>query len=93
MILDILNLVAGTITFALAKAFGVINFAIPDNVETSITYFIGFLGYANGIFPVDTLLQALGTLFLFEFAWYSLKLILFVFALTPWFGKKSSPRL
>ena len=88
MIVDILLFIIGSFVSLVASAFGLVSFVIPDQVEEAVAYFIGFLDYASGIANIPVLLEAIGTLFGFFAFWYGIKLVLFIFALIPWFGKQ-----
>jgi len=56
--------------------FSAINFLIPDAITNSIEYFIAYLGYLTGVFPIDQLLLAMTFLITLTIAVYTAKLTL-----------------
>lgn len=99
MITDVILFVVGLFIWTISKLFGLIEYAIPDTVETAVNQIFDYVRSVNGLLPMlpDSdlsgfastigLLTIGGYMLQFIVAWYLIKLILFVFALIPWFGK------
>lgn len=93
MITDIILYVVGSFVALIAEAFKLINFAIPSQFVDASNYFISKLSYLSGFINVSDILSAVGWFLTFTTYWYSIKLVLWVFSLIPWFGKNISPKL
>lgn len=88
MITDIIILLLSSFVGLISTAFGYISsFTVVQEISDSVTYFLSYLNYLSGILPINNILKALGTLILFYTAWYTVKIILWIFSLIPWFGK------
>jgi len=91
MIFNILFFLAGALLHSIVLVLTPLTQAIPSQIQTSISSIFGYLNYFRGWFPVNTLMQVvsvyLGVLVLV----YTWRLVLYVFALTPWFGKDIQP--
>lgn len=87
MIFDIIFVGISLFLKFIAVIFSVVTFAIPDNFEIAITYFVGHLNFLRGFLDVETLLQALGVYLSFLGFWYLLKMLRFVWGHMPWVGR------
>lgn len=88
MLYDLFFYTLGGIINAFAWLFQSISYVFPEEFQESITFFISHLAYAKGIFPVDSLLNALELYLVFVAYFYGLKITLYIFAHTPWIGGK-----
>lgn len=99
MIIDILLFVVSLFLWTISRLFGLIEFALPEEVTTAASDWMGNLAYTQGLFPLVPnpnmtglagsigILNIVGYGLQFIVAWYLIKLILFAFGLIPWFGK------
>jgi len=99
MIITLLFYLGGLFLSLISTLLATLTFAIPSVFTTAIQGYISYLGYAQGIVPVvattgySGLAGSIGLLDLFGYAlaflviWYSVKIILWLFALLPWIGK------
>lgn len=88
MLVDIVLYLASIILFGFGLVLQTIGFVIPDGIEDALAYFFSSFNIYQGVFPVSTLMSAVGIYFSFLVALYSVKIALFLFGMTPWFGKK-----
>lgn len=86
MLTSILFLVLGSILLGFSKIFSIIDYAIPNQIESAISYFLNYFIYFRGIFPIDTLLQVISAYLTFIVLFYGLKIGLYLFAHLPFFG-------
>lgn len=75
------------ILVVLHSVFSVFSFVIPDGIENSFTYIFDKLNYFRGIVDIPSLIQTFIFLLSFFFFFFSFKVILWIWALTPWIGK------
>jgi len=88
MLIDLFFLISGNFLAIVANIFNAISFAIPLNIIGSITYFMAYLGYLRGIFPIYTLMQDLGVLMIAWVLMYTIKLFIHtILPLVPIIGK------
>lgn len=88
IITALFQFIIGAILAVTAYVFSAFAWAIPDTVKDSITWYFLQLNYFRGVFPVETLLQVIGTMFLIWGYVYALKLFLhFILPLVPWIGR------
>lgn len=59
---------------------------IPDQIFNSIQTVISYLGYFNGIFPIDTLIFCVATLINFHIAFYLFKILQYGISIIPFLG-------
>lgn len=59
---------------------------VPNQIYSAIDTAISYLGYFNGIFPVDTLIFCIATLATFYTAYYTIKVILWLWGFVPFVG-------
>lgn len=65
-----------------------INFVIPDQISDSITWFFGYGYIFQGVFPVDTLYMAIGTIATVWGLLYGLNMFLHLLENIPFLGFK-----
>jgi len=99
MITSILFGIGAWFLSMIATILNALTWTIPSAFTDSITSYISYLGYAQGIVPVVAtpgytgLAGSIGLLTLFGYGlsfitlWYTVKLIIWMFALIPWIGK------
>lgn len=87
MILDSLILLGTGFLWAILQVFLLITFAIPTQINTSIEYILSLFGHLKGVFPVDVAFQAFVVYLNFILLLYSWKIVKWVYAHLPWFGK------
>lgn len=87
MIIDIVLATITAILIVLLKLFTLINFALPTEIISAVNYFVGYFGYLKGIFPVETLFNAIIIYINFLITFYIFQIIRWIFAHLPWFGK------
>lgn len=90
MIISALIYITGAFLNLIYVLFSAISFTIPDEISDSLTYFLSYFVYANGIIPVATLMSALGTIVSFMMLMYTIRIVLFTYHLLPWIGKNVS---
>ncbi len=83
MILAGVFLVITMVLAAISYALGLITFIMPEQFNEAITYFTSFIHYGDFLVPVATLLEAFGVYLTFIFAFYSLKILLWIFSHLP----------
>lgn len=83
MIFSFLLAVAGIIINIIAFLFGILAWAMPDQVTDAVEYFISYLAYLGFLFPVNTLLEAFGFLLSFYAVMQLYNLAVFVLSLLP----------
>lgn len=92
----ILILLQIPLSIILAFLTGLTNFyssIVPDGVYTSIQTLISYLGYFSGIFPVDTLVLCINFLINFFLAFYTVKIILYIWNLVPYLSTNNTQNL
>lgn len=89
MITDVLLYLASGFLSGLHLLFSVLNFVVPVQVTSAIQYFFSYFGYLSGVIPIDTLFSVVSVYVAFMGFYYTYKLALFLYALTPFFGKKA----
>lgn len=62
---------------------------IPDQIYTSITTLLSYLGILQGVFPIDTFFICLNTLLVFFLMMYTIKVAVFIWHFVPWIGDKA----
>lgn len=90
MLVDTFFFVINLILTGISKAFSALSLALPEEITTSIEYFVSHFAYLSGIVNVQALFSALGFLLTFTALWYTVRIILWIFALTPWIGKDAT---
>lgn len=94
MIYNLFFYTLGLLTNAFTALFSVIDYVFPPEFQQSVVFFVNHLAYAKGIFPVNALLNAISLYLSFIALFYGLKVVLWVFAHTPWIGShKKMPSL
>lgn len=93
MITDLILYIIGSFVGLISSAFSLVNFAIPSGFVDASQYFVSKLSYLAGFINIADILSAVGWFLTFTTYWYSIKLVLWVFSLIPWFGKSVSPKL
>jgi hypothetical protein len=88
MIVDILIIIVGSVLFLIRGLFAVFTYVIPTAATDSITWAFSQLAYVQALFPVDTLLEVLTAFLAFILLYFSFRLVLFIYAITPFIGKK-----
>lgn len=83
MIIAAVEIFAGTILQLVVALLRLIGNVLPVEVGEAMQWFVNQTMLLNGIFPVDTLLTAIMTVFGLVSAWWSLKIILFAVNLIP----------
>ncbi len=87
MIIDIFVLLIGTFLWILTSILRLVAFVIPDQIEASVNYILGYFGFITGIFPVETAFTAFIIYLQFILLLYTFKLIRWFWAHLPWVGK------
>jgi hypothetical protein len=64
-----------------ADGLAIIPLAIPTNFKDSVAYFAGYLNYAGGLIDIPGVMAALLFFVNFMIAWYTFKVILWVWHL------------
>lgn len=83
--------IIGGVLAVTAWVFSGISYLIPNDIIEAISWFFLQLNYFRGIFPVETLLRVIGTMFLVWGYLYALKLFMqFILPLVPWIGRHIS---
>lgn len=93
MLIDIILYLVGSFVALIQGALGLISITIPDQFINSIYFFTAKLSYLEGFLNIPDILSATGWFLTFTTYWYSVKVILWVFGLVPWFGKSVSPKV
>lgn len=89
MFVDLILYIIGSFVGLVSGAFGLISFVVPAGIQNSILFVFEQLEYIDVFIPLNTLMQVLGSFIAFLTAWYSVKIILWIYALVPWFGKNT----
>lgn len=92
MLIDIILYVVGSFVGLVSSAFALVTVTIPGEFTESVAYFVAHLNRLSGIVNFPDIFEAMAWFLTFTTYWYVIKLVLWVFALTPWFGKKMSPK-
>lgn len=88
MLANILLAIPTLLIYLLAQFLALFNFLLPHQVPDAINWLFGYFTYLNGIFPIDTLMQAFA---LVMAAWtliYFVKIGLMIIGAIPWIGAK-----
>lgn len=88
MIADLLIGIAWILTWPVYWFFKGIDYVVPENVQEGFEYFIGTIANAQGIFPVNTLLQVIMFILTSWLVVYGIRIVFWVLAMIPWVGKK-----
>lgn len=72
----------------IAFLFGFITAVLPGSLVDGIVTLFSYVGYFRGVFPVDQLIAAFSFFTSFVILLYSVRIILFVYALIPIIGKE-----
>lgn len=83
MLPSILIILTGTIIYLVSAFLSLITTIMPTEFETSLISLFSNLKYANGFFPVDTLILCLSTLFTFMGLIYVVKGVLWAINFIP----------
>lgn len=86
MITSALLYILGSILNAFFFIFSAISYAVPDEIESSITFLLGYVNIFSGVFPLDTLYSVILAYLSFITLFYGLKVALWVFAHIPFIG-------
>jgi len=89
MIFDLIFFLGGFLLSVLNYFFSGLSFLIPNAVENSIVYLLGFLNYFGGIINVPALLTTISFLAGFYAIWYSVKIALWLYGFIPYIGVKA----
>lgn len=90
MILDTLILLSSSILFVLIQLMQGITFVIPNEINDSVNYILGYFGYIQSIFPVEVAFTALGIYLNFILLYYTFKIAKWVYSILPFFGRVST---
>lgn len=90
MIFDVIIISGLSVLNLLGSLFGLLKFAIPNQVESSIEYVMSYLAYFQGIAPMDQVLDAIGFYLVFLTLYYTVKIILWGISHIPWLGKHTT---
>lgn len=92
MITGTFIILANTVFLAILGVFGTFQrylySGLADNVQNNWETFIGYTGYFEGFFPVDTFLLAFSSLVSFILGFYFVKMVLWALSFLPWFSPK-----
>lgn len=88
MIFSVLIYLGAEIIDGFAKLFSLINFALPDEIIDSISYFLSYLKYMGFVFPINTLMAAFGTVLSFGCMYFTIKIMLWFWQFVPYLGRK-----
>lgn len=89
MILDALYIAGAIMLNIIVGLFSAINYVMPQQILDALTYFAAYLNYAQGIWPIQTLLLQISALCTFFAFFYGIKLILWAISMLPIIGKQS----
>lgn len=88
MIFDIVIATAGLLLRLFAFLFGFFQLPGLSKITDAIVYFFGYLNYIGIMFPpLYDILNACGIVLSFFVAFYSLKIVLYLWGMLPWIGK------
>lgn len=79
----VIKIIIGFFSFAST----LFSFTVPLGFTNGINYFIGTLGYFNGIFPIDTLLLVISFIIGFLELYYFIKILIALWAIIPFIGR------
>lgn len=85
-------LITGVLTIILSFLQGitlVFSSIVPNQIYTAIAAAVNYLGFFQGVFPIDTLIFCLSTLAIFFTAFYFVRIGLFVWSLVPFLGTRA----
>lgn len=89
MLLTFILYICGFILSMIYGIFSTVEFTLnTTKISTAITYFVSHLVYLGSFFPIADFMQALGMIISFMTGMYIIRLILMLFHMLPWFGKK-----
>lgn len=88
IITALFQFIVGSILYIASVIFSAFQWAVPDAMQNAITWYFLQLNYFRGIFPVETLLACIGTMFLVWGFLYAVKIFTHtILPLIPWLGK------
>lgn len=79
--------VASALLFVLYQVLSIVTFAIPIQISQTIAYLASYLGYVKGFIDITTLFIVVGIYVNFLIAFYTWKIIKWVYAHLPFIGK------
>jgi len=83
MIIALLELVAGSVIFVLSFVLQTLNFVIPNQVFTALSFFFQLPFYFSGLLPVQQILLAFLSYMTVWSLMYSVKLFIMVINMIP----------
>lgn len=95
MILDAIIILVTGILGIIYLFMSAITYTIPPEINAAFNEFFGYFGFIEGIFPVDTFLNALFTYLTASLLIYGWKIMLWAYSLIPIFGRtgNSTPEI
>lgn len=91
MIISALYYFLGGIINIFAAILSVIPLVVPVDFQNSVAYFAGYINYVGGIVNLPTTMGALAFFMNFLVAWFTFKVIMFVFHLIRPNPHKNAP--
>lgn len=88
MIIDLIVIVITLFLSIIHGLLSLLNFVIPNQIAEAIEVSIGYTAYLTGILPVQEIMTAMLSFLSFLIVWYGAKLVMKIFHMLPWVGKK-----
>lgn len=90
MIFTAIFLLGAAVFAAFLYAFSSVLYVVPDSVIDSFETFFGYARLVDGLFPfMSDVLLAIGAVLTVWILKYTIKLAMWVYAVTPWMGKNA----
>lgn len=84
----LIQFLVGIVLWLATAVLSAFSWTIPTALKESITWYFLQLNYFRGVFPIETLLQCIGTMFLVWGFMYAVKIFFhFVVPLLPFIGR------